>query len=449
MKTALTTAPFLAHPRFELPFTLQTDACTTGLGALLTQEHDGEEKIITCGSRSLSKAERNYSATELKCMAVIWAVEKYRQYLEGTHFTVITDHSSLQWLKNLRDPTGRLARWAMRLAQHDIDIIHREGTLHQLPDASSRMFSDDAEEVVAVNEIPETWYERRIANVSKEPSKFPDWQIVDGKLFGHRPEPLIQDTVGNLLSWKLVLTENLRLRALEVAHSMPSAGHLGVAKTFRRIGENFYWPEYYEDTARYVRECLIYQARNVEQSGPTRLMGQRVIERPWLVVAADIVGPLPTSRNRFSYLLVLEDLYTRWVKLVPLGRANAQAIITALEENIVFRYGAPQLFHTDNGTEFVNKALAEKLREYGIKHPTSPAYHPQANPVERVNRVVKTMISSFVKENHREWDVHLPKFRLAVNSAAHSSTKVSQERMNKLSALRDSVAKNVEEASNR
>ena len=63
LKTALTTSPILAHPRFELPFTLQTDACTNGLGALLTQEHNGEEKIIACGSRSLSKAERNYSAT--------------------------------------------------------------------------------------------------------------------------------------------------------------------------------------------------------------------------------------------------------------------------------------------------------------------------------------------------------------------------------------------------
>ena len=131
-------------------------------------------------------------------------------------------------------------------------------------------------------------------------------------------------------------------------------------------------------------------------------MDQRVIEQPWLVVAADIVGLLPTSKNRFSYLLVFEDLYTRWVELVPLRRANAHTIISALEENIVFRYGAPQVFHIDNGTEFVNKALTEKLREYGIKHSTTPAYHPQANPMERVNRVVKTMISSFIAGNHRE-----------------------------------------------
>ena len=129
----------------------------------------------------------------------------------------------------------------MRLAQHDMEIIHRKGTLHQLPDALSRMFSDDAEEVVAVNEILETWYERRIANIAKEPSKFPDWQIVDSNLFRHRPEPLIEDTVGDHLSWELVLPENLRLRALEEAHHfMPSVGHLGVAKTFRRIAENFY-----------------------------------------------------------------------------------------------------------------------------------------------------------------------------------------------------------------
>ena len=108
---------------------------------------------------------------------------------------------------------------------------------------------------------------------------------------------MIEDTVGDLLIWKLVLPENLRLRASEDAYSMPSAGHLGVAKTFRRITENFYWPGYYEDTARYVRECLIYQACKTEQSGPTGLIGQRVIAQPWLVIAADIVGPLPTSKN--------------------------------------------------------------------------------------------------------------------------------------------------------
>ena len=76
------------------------------------------------------------------------------------------------------------------------------------------------------------------------------------------------------------MPENLRLRALEDAHSMPSAGHLGGAKNSRRVAENFYWPRYYEDTTRYVRECLICQACIVEQSGPTGLMGQRVIEQP-------------------------------------------------------------------------------------------------------------------------------------------------------------------------
>ena len=113
---------------------------------------------------------------------------------------------------------------------------------------------------------------------------------------------MIEHTVGDLLSWKLVLPENLRPKALEEAHATPSAGHQGVAKTFRRIFENFYWPGYYEDTAKYVRNCLVCQACKVEQTGPTGLMGQKVIEQPWLVVAADIVGPLPTSKNRFSYL---------------------------------------------------------------------------------------------------------------------------------------------------
>ena len=109
------TAPVLARPDFSKQFCVQCDASGYALEAVLTQEaEDGEHPILYI-SCVLSVAERNYTTTEKKCLAVLWAIKKLRPYLEGYTFKVITDHSTLRWLRNLREPTGRLARWALQM----------------------------------------------------------------------------------------------------------------------------------------------------------------------------------------------------------------------------------------------------------------------------------------------------------------------------------------------
>ena len=89
---------------------MQTDASDKGLGAVLTQlDSTGREHVISYASRSLSDRKKSYSTTEKEALAIIFAIDHYRVYLLGAEFTLITDHSALQWLHSV-EPKGRLAR---------------------------------------------------------------------------------------------------------------------------------------------------------------------------------------------------------------------------------------------------------------------------------------------------------------------------------------------------
>jgi len=110
LKNLLTDAPVLACPDFSVKLTLQTDASNYGLGGVLTQEIDGQERVTAYISRKLDAAEPNYSPTEKECLAIVWGIRKLRCYLEGYRFDVITDHLALKWLDQIENLTRRIAR---------------------------------------------------------------------------------------------------------------------------------------------------------------------------------------------------------------------------------------------------------------------------------------------------------------------------------------------------
>lgn len=139
LKKALTSAPVLARPDFSKPFCIQCDASNFAIGAVLSQEFkDGEHPIVYI-SRILTPAEKNNTTTEKECLGLIWSIKKLRPYVVGYHFTVIIDHTALRWLRILKEPSGRLARWALEVQQWDFDIVHRKGANHLVPDALSRI----------------------------------------------------------------------------------------------------------------------------------------------------------------------------------------------------------------------------------------------------------------------------------------------------------------------
>eukprot|EP00741_Cyanophora_paradoxa_P021588 tig00021366_g20838.t1 len=136
----------LRFPDFSKPFILQTDASTYAIGAILSQtDKDGVERPLAFISRTLLPAEMNYSATELECLAVVWAIKYWRHYLlGGPQFLVRTDHHALQWLKSLDPTTGRLGRWSrsLLLQAYDFEIVYRPGKQNGGPDACSRLPKD-------------------------------------------------------------------------------------------------------------------------------------------------------------------------------------------------------------------------------------------------------------------------------------------------------------------
>ena len=143
IKRHLSNAPILAFPQLDVPFILDTDASDCGLGAVLSQVQDGQERVIAYAARALSKAERNYSTTRKERLALVWGSEHFETYLYGRRFLARTDHNALCWLRNFKSPRGQVARWLERLSDFDFDVQHRSGRLHNNADGLSHFPWDE------------------------------------------------------------------------------------------------------------------------------------------------------------------------------------------------------------------------------------------------------------------------------------------------------------------
>lgn len=428
LKEKLISAPLLTCPDFSKPFFLQTDASCSGLGAVLFQKGDeAEEHPIAFASRSLTTCEKKYSTTELECLAVLWAVDKFRAYLEGLEFTVITDHAALKWLNNLKDPHGRLARWALKLQEYPLTIVHRPGKQNVVADALSRAFEVEALQISY--DVLDPWYLKMLMNVKKKAGDYPKWRVEGSKLWKHIPDK--RKILGEDNPWKLVIPKSQRKEILFNNHDSEISGHLGTFKTLQRLREYYYWPGMAADTARYVARCETCMAHKPSQQGPQGLMGeQRVVSRPWQIVSADLMGPLPLSSNQNRFIIAISDYFTKYVVAVPLRQASAKKVVEVLEKEVFLRFGVPQVLICDNGTQFKGRELNALTTEYGVRIQFTPYYHPQSNPQERSNRVIKTLIASYVKENHRHWDKCLPKICFAINTSVHEATGYSPAYLN-------------------
>lgn len=142
LRAKLCEEPVLAHPDYAKPFIIYTDGSYLGIGAVLAQTgEDRREHIICTASRTLAGAESRYAATELECLAMVWALRKFHLYIDGVpQLKLVTDHSALQWIMDYKGTNACLRRWTVDLQEFrdKIKIIHRPGKPHSNVDALSR-----------------------------------------------------------------------------------------------------------------------------------------------------------------------------------------------------------------------------------------------------------------------------------------------------------------------
>ena len=386
LKKRLTSAPILAFPDFTKPFCLATDASEKGLGAVLSQFESGKEVVIAYASRSLSGPEKNYATVEKEALAIVWAIRVFRPYLYGHQFTVLTDHCPLSWLKSVKEPTGRLARWMLFLNEYDMHITYRPGKKHSNADGLSRrphaeeLDDEEMDERESIQEMScgAVGFQPRwnVGELQESQANDPVLAQVLSKLPCEKPKPVGQwrrdpklrqfGRVWHQLAIKegvlyrnrysstaegqkkqelLVLPAKLVQDVLTQLHD--DSGHMGIEKTMARLENRFWWLGMTQDVKDWIRCCEPCAKRKMPAIRPRAPLKSIPVGGPWEMLAMDFLGPLPQTHRGNKYLLVLADYYTKWVEAYPLPDQQARTVAQVLVDEVFCRLGVPAILHSD------------------------------------------------------------------------------------------------------
>ena len=368
LKDALITPPILVYPNLSQPFHLYVDASSTGLGYILGQTIDGKDVVIAYGGRHLNKAECNYSTTEQEAPAVVESIKKYQVYLHGQKFYVHTDHHALLWLMSIKDPTGKLARWALQLQHYDFEIIHRPGACNGNADAISRLPRSEiylaAIDTPGVQSAMVRDLQRRDPDLQNliayfESNQLPLDSCVARTLLLHIDEFYLNDDgilchlwypgkrkAGHLFS-QLVVPSSLRHKVLTNAHDDATGGHLGINKTYEKLRRKYYWFGMFKDVEHWCKSCVHCSMKKSPRYHRQAPLLPIPVEGSFDRVAVDVLGPFPVTHSGSRYIVVFSDYHTRWPEAFALPSCEAHRIASLLINEIMTRHSAPRTLLSD------------------------------------------------------------------------------------------------------
>ncbi|KAL0819596.1 hypothetical protein ABMA28_007685 [Loxostege sticticalis] len=209
----------------------------------------------------------------------------------------------------------------------------------------------------------------------------------------------------------LVVPTSERAKILAEIHDSPTAGHMGVERTMHRISSRFYWPGMRATVTEYVKNCVPCQRYKADNRKPAGLLQSPAGARRFEVISVDLFGPLPETPAGNRWILIVEDVCSRWIELFALKKATSVECAKTLIEEVFLRFGVPRRMVSDNGVQFVSEIMQQVCYTFGIDQCLTPFYHPEANPVERKNRDLKPQLAILVGRDHSSWDEYLASVR--------------------------------------
>ena len=223
--------------------------------------------------------------------------------------------------------------------------------------------------------------------------------------------------------WQLlVIPQSLCYPFFQQLHH--ESGHFGYNKTFRKIQERGYWPTYSCYKKQRIQNCSQCQRCNSPPTTPRATIISIETSRPFQKVVWDFMGPLPPLVRGNRYILVITDLFKKWVEAFPLKEMSSETLARVLFNEVICRFGTPEVLHSDQGKNLWSNLIQSLCDLLGIQRTNTTAYHPHGNgQTERFNCTLEAMLAKVLQDDSTHWDDHIPRVLFAYHTAVHESTQ--------------------------
>jgi hypothetical protein len=202
-------------------------------------------------------------------------------------------------------------------------------------------------------------------------------------------------------------------------------GHMGSNRMLETIRLRYYWTNMAEDIVNHTAKCINCKLRKSYQRKPkVPIMKYDDTARPLDRVHVDLTGPLPLSKIKNRYIMVIKDYLTKYVWLIPLKTKSAMEVAEAFVGEFICQAGIPGRLVSDRGNEFVNQLLVNISKVMGINRVSTTPYNPRADGfVENHNKTLKDQLFHYVDNlKQDDWDVYLPTVQLMYNTTVSLAT---------------------------